>query len=256
MKNKLKAFTLIELIVTMAIFGIIMTAIIQMMQPINDVYSSTSVLSAQRAAEDGIAAYIAENVRYAHHIGIYQDKTSESAAVSAFLSKNPTKLDGTTALTAADLDVICINNTTSYHATSDLSAGTTFKGRLIRMNKGTTNWNESQPFTYDGTRSYMAMGDAYYGPADYYIRIVNFNSSGFDIVVDSDYYYNRNGTKLFKREGSDSDYDNYTKISVILANTGTTISGFNHIVDASGVDETVGTRTGPSKNTYIVYYCE
>ena len=35
----------------------------------------------------------------------------------------------------------------------------------------------------------MAMGDAYYGTADYYIRISNFTDKGFDITVDSDYYY-------------------------------------------------------------------
>ncbi|MFR7723811.1 MAG: prepilin-type N-terminal cleavage/methylation domain-containing protein, partial [Clostridia bacterium] len=37
MKKKFKAFTLIELIVTMLIMGIIMAGIMRMFQPINDV---------------------------------------------------------------------------------------------------------------------------------------------------------------------------------------------------------------------------
>lgn len=254
MKKSFKAFTLIELIVVMAIFGIIMAGIMQMFQPINEVYASTSVVSSQRAAEQGIATYIAENVRYANHIGVYQKQSSADAAMTAFLANGPTKVDGVTPLTKADLDVICINNTGNYHV-SNSTAGQTFKGRLIRKNKGSpTGWNASQPFNYSGSGpSYMAMGEAYYGPADYYIRIDNFNSAGFDIIVDSDYYYTQSKTKMFKRADNDS---NYTKTTVVLANTGTYAQGFTSVVDNSDTDPTVGTRTNQTHDTYIVYYIE
>lgn len=252
MKKKFKAFTLVELIVVIAILGIIMAGIVSMFEPINSVYSNTSVLSAQRAAEQGITSYIIENTRYAQSIGIYQKQADADEAMTKFLANNPTDLQGN-ALTKADLEVICINNTNSY--TLKGSASQTYSGRLIRKVSGKTACGETQPFQYDGTgNSYMAMGEDYYGPADYYIRIDNFTSAGFDVIVDSDYYYNKaSKNKKFDRKDTSS---NYTKASVVLANTAVPgDTGVVKIVDTSQyVGAAIGSRTDTSnKNTYIVY---
>lgn len=199
MQKKFKAFTLVELIVSMLIFGIIMAAIMNLFSPINDVYTNTSVLANQRAAEQGIASYIIENTRYAQSIGIYQKQANANEAMEKFLDKNPTDIYGTT-LTEADLEVICIENTNEYTLNNGTSV--TYKGRIVRKMAGSSTCGESQPFKYDGTgSSYIAMGEAYYGPADYYIRIENFTSSGFSVVVDSDYFYGiANKNKKFERK--------------------------------------------------------
>ena len=182
MQKKFKAFTLVELIVSMLIFGIIMAAIMNLFSPINDVYTNTSVLANQRAAEQGIASYIIENTRYAQSIGIYQKQANANEAMEKFLDKNPTDIYGTT-LTEADLEVICIENTNEYTLNNGTSV--TYKGRIVRKMAGSSTCGESQPFKYDGTgSSYIAMGEAYYGPADYYIRIENFTSSGFSVVYE------------------------------------------------------------------------
>lgn len=263
MKKKFKAFTLIELIVTMLIMGIIMAGIMRMFQPINDVYSNTSVLSNQEASELGIANYIAGNVKYAQSIGIYEDQASPEAAVTTFLANNPTDLVGN-ALTAADVDVICIVNNTAYKAGGAGSSGGDFYGRIVRRLPGKTNCNLNQAnFDYTATtgNSYMAMGDAYYGTADYYIRISNFTDKGFDITIDSDYYYSKQkkANDFFQRKNATS---NYTKLSVYLANptipaTAST-TGVKRVVDNTHLDANAGTRsnvgTTAAKNTYIVYY--
>lgn len=258
MQKKFKAFTLVELIVSMLIFGIIMAAIMNLFSPINDVYTNTSVLANQRAAEQGIASYIIENTRYAQSIGIYQKQDNANEAMEKFLDKNPTDIYGTT-LTEADLEVICIENTNEYTLNNGTSV--TYKGRIVRKMAGSSTCGESQPFKYDGTgSSYIAMGEAYYGPADYYIRIENFTSSGFSVVVDSDYFYGiANKNKKFERKGTNksgtyADYTNYTQASVVFANT--SVAGANgavKVVDNSQADSTVGTRTNMTHNTYIVY---
>ena len=248
MKKKFKAFTLIELIVTMLIMGIIMAGIMRMFQPINDVYSNTSVLSNQEASELGIANYIAGNVKYAQSIGIYEDQASPEAAVTTFLANN----------------VICIVNNTAYKAGGAGSSGGDFYGRIVRRLPGKTACSLNQAnFDYTATtgNSYMAMGDAYYGTADYYIRISNFTDKGFDITVDSDYYYSKQkkANDFFQRKNATS---NYTKLSVYLANptipaTAST-TGVKRVVDNTHLDANAGTRsnvgTTAAKNTYIVYY--
>ncbi len=250
MKKKLKAFTLVEMIVVIAILGIIMSAIVKMFEPIGNVYTNSSVLSAQRAAEQGIASYIIENTRYAQSIGVYQKQSSADDAMNKFLANNPTDLQGNP-LTKNDLEVICIINNHGY--TLNNGSSLTYTGRLVRKISGQPSCGESQPFNYDGSgSSYMAMGEAYYGSADYYIRIENFTSSGFDVVVDSDYYYS-SATKAKKFERADND-SNYTKASVVLANTSVPAqTGVVKIVDNSQADSTVGSRTNMTFNTYIVY---
>lgn len=282
MKKKFKAFTLIELIVTMLIMGIIMAGIMRMFQPINDVYSNTSVLSHQEATELGIANYIAGNVKYAQSIGIYQDQASPEAAVTEFLSNHPTKLsdvdgDGVIdQLKEEDVDVICIVNNIGYKAGG--TGGGDFYGRIVRKIPSdfsstpnrlvkTCHLNQSD-FDYTGSTgdSYMAMGESYYGTADYYIRISNVSDTGFDITVDSDYYYSKQkkANDFFQRKNATS---NYTKLSVYLANptipatastAGVTRGVYTDIpantMSVAGQRTDTGVHTSTAKNIYIVYY--
>lgn len=261
MKKKFKAFTLIELIVTMLIMGIIMAGIMRMFQPINDVYSNTSVLSHQEATELGIANYIAGNVKYAQSIGIYWDKDTPEEAVDQFISNNFTDMSGRK-LEKEDVDVICIVNNTAYKAGGAGSSGGDFYGRIVRRLPGKAACSLDQSdFDYTATtgNSYMAMGDAYYGTADYYIRISNFTDKGFDITVDSDYFYSKQkkANDYFERKQDDS---HYTKLSVYLANptipaTAST-TNVKRGIDKDNIPNTTSRGTvGPSaKNIYIVYY--
>ena len=73
MKRKiLKGFTLIELIVTMAIMSILMAAIMQMFKPIRETFVESTMLENRRASQNGVITYITESVRFATDIGIYQ----------------------------------------------------------------------------------------------------------------------------------------------------------------------------------------
>lgn len=64
-KAKLKGFTLVELIVVVAIFGLIMTAALSIMNPIGDLFVSTSKYETARSSSDNVRLYIEENLKYA-----------------------------------------------------------------------------------------------------------------------------------------------------------------------------------------------
>ncbi|HCR73059.1 MAG TPA: hypothetical protein DIW26_01220 [Ruminococcus sp.] len=64
-KTKLKGFTLVELIVVVAIFGLIMTAALSILQPIGDLFVSTSKYETARSSSDNVRLYIEENLKYA-----------------------------------------------------------------------------------------------------------------------------------------------------------------------------------------------
>ena len=70
MKKKLKAFTLIELIVAIAVFGILMAGIVRMIEPLSSTASSSAVLNNQRNVENAIVTYLGENLRYASNLAI------------------------------------------------------------------------------------------------------------------------------------------------------------------------------------------
>ncbi|MCI7766815.1 MAG: type II secretion system GspH family protein [Oscillospiraceae bacterium] len=263
--KKLKAFTLIELIVVMAILGILMVSIMRMMEPVSAMSVNSKVIADAENVERSIASYIVENTRYATNIGVYKGQASASAAISTFLGNNPKKKDGT-AFTDAEVNVICVNNKGNFTLTGKAatSSDKTFRGRLISKVTGKTGCGESQPFDYTGdSNSYMVFGDAYYGSADYFIRIENFTKSGFDVVVESDYYYSNSKTKKYSRNMSATgdNYSNYTVMSCSLVNTPFTYNNgtdtITPVVDTDLPDnyKSKGIRTTP-ENFYIVYTIE
>ena len=73
MKTKLKAFTLVELIVVIAIFGILMAGLMNFFRPIRGTYVDSTLYEQQRTVHNGILEYLCENTRYAEKIRIYDE---------------------------------------------------------------------------------------------------------------------------------------------------------------------------------------
>lgn len=84
--KKTKGFTLIELIIVMAILTILMAAIMQMFKPIRETYVDATLYENQRTVQNGVIQYISESVRYATDMGIYTKNNTSNVteAVNAF----------------------------------------------------------------------------------------------------------------------------------------------------------------------------
>lgn len=152
MKKILKGFTLIELIVVMAVMSILMLGIMRMMDPIRTTYVDSTYYESQRTTQNGIATYIGESLRYATKLGIYTGTSAAdlSNAVSSFKSKS-----GYDSAEDGEINFIVIDNTTEYTYRNEK-----VHGRVLRNKKGSE------------TQTRMALGDAYYGPYNYSINLM------------------------------------------------------------------------------------
>lgn len=207
MKIKLKGFTLVELIVVMAIMSILMVAIMNMFKPIRDTYVDSTKYEAKRTAQNGVVQYITESVRYATDLGIYNDGVSSAQdAVSKFATeygKSVGILDKTsgspvTPYTAADqtqleneikkyAEVIIIDNKNPHYSKGHW-------GRLIRRKVNMTspvpipadptpNVGDAMTISSTDTNWRTALGEAYYGENTYNINIL-INDTDSDGSID------------------------------------------------------------------------
>lgn len=65
-----KGFTLVELIVVIAIFGILIAAALAILGPVNNVYKSAYTYSDSAAVVDNVSMYIEDNLRYSNRLYI------------------------------------------------------------------------------------------------------------------------------------------------------------------------------------------
>lgn len=168
MKKILKGFTLIELIIVMAILTVLMAAIMRMFKPIRDTYVDATLYESQRTAQSGIIQYISESLRYATDVGIYNDTSITNAVgdfADAYCKKNPTANKTTIENNA---EVIIIDNRKDQYNFN----GKPCTGRVLRRKASNIG---SAPNEIVGTSSAagcrMALGDAYYGNNDYAIKV-------------------------------------------------------------------------------------
>ncbi|MBR6671053.1 MAG: type II secretion system protein [Ruminococcus sp.] len=93
MKNrkKLKGFTLIELIIVLAIFGIILSVVMSLIDPVSKVMKRASTKERTAAYSDNICEYITNSVTYARFVRVYEggfSKVNDSGVNEAMPGAN------------------------------------------------------------------------------------------------------------------------------------------------------------------------
>ena len=71
MKTKLKGFTLIEMIIVVALFGLIMAGALSLLQPVNRVYKDALEYVGARGAIDNMRSYTEDNLKYANRLAVF-----------------------------------------------------------------------------------------------------------------------------------------------------------------------------------------
>lgn len=200
MKRFIKGFTLIELIIVMAILTVLMAAIMQMFKPIRSTYIDATLYENQRTAQNGIVQYLAESIRYSTDLGLYTtDKAGTAKAAveeftKAYLRANGVysssdvalpiysgksvdpdyddKYDKTLEKMQCNADVIIIDNVNTYVYNNASSQGRILRRKFIddgtgKNKKITDSEYANEKDSDKGWR--LALGAPYYGEKNYTI---------------------------------------------------------------------------------------
>lgn len=238
--KKIKGFTLIELIIVMAILSILMVGIMQMMKPIRNTFIDSTYYESQRNTQNGIATYIGESIRYATNIGVYTEGVGSITSLASALSEFETMSEVTD---KTKYNVIVIDNKTAYKYNNEDCHGRVLRSKSV---------SEAGAVT---TR--LALGDAYYGKYTYSIGLKNELATGatipgMSITVSS---LVPSSLKQAKSNGDNNtnsaiDGSSYkfvkTEVNVPLKNLEAPINGKSDF-------SKLGTTTTSGKNTYIVF---
>lgn len=81
--KKLRAITLVELLVAMAVFSILMTGVVKLIQPVQDTATKTKIDNYQKTNEETVVTYIGEQLRYANNI-LIAEQGAEYTTDAAF----------------------------------------------------------------------------------------------------------------------------------------------------------------------------
>jgi prepilin-type N-terminal cleavage/methylation domain-containing protein len=174
MKYKVKAFTLIELIVVMAIVAIMMAAIMKFFEPIRMVYNDATYFEQRRSVTNSMVKYTTESIRYAKYLGIFNQNdvgarpgtVEEQAqqAAGALLGYMSAEAPPLKPPVGATINVIELN----YH--NDVSDayinGEAYNGRLYRAKLRYTGTGVGT----DVTNLHLAFGKEYYGANHYFMQ--------------------------------------------------------------------------------------
>ncbi len=95
-KKKLKGFTLIELIIVLAIFGLILTVVMSLIDPVSKVMKKASTRERTAAYADNICEYITNSLSYAKYMHVYDadfftDESGTDEPMSETMKENEMK---------------------------------------------------------------------------------------------------------------------------------------------------------------------
>ncbi len=289
MKRFLKGFTLIELIIVMAILVILMASIMMMFRPVRETYVDATLYESRRTAQNGVIQYLTESVRFSTDLGMYTKSEVSSASdaiekfTDAYLEANGVKTtDADYATKKATLlekvqrnaEVIIIDNSgKEYSYNGYWVTGRILRRKFIKETDGVTNKKitdgaySNEKSSDDGWR--IALGNAYYGQSDYAItfKIKQDASSkgdaseGIKVNVASKQRYGLRSLQKDAGEVYDATVDtDGDKVNDNIVTTSGMVMCKNQCAPVNGMFDTVNYNTanasGVGTKIYIVFINE
>ena len=153
--KKLKGFTLIELIVVMAIFGILMVAVMSVIDPLSKLMKRASIQEANSAAVDNIKRYFEGSLRYAECLETFEGGLidNDGKNYDNYSTGEMSQLGATDNETAAVINFI------DNHYTDRTNAGTDnqLKGkvRMLKIDNGAGGVVSEYEWDFEAGYTYM-----------------------------------------------------------------------------------------------------
>lgn len=223
-KKKLKGFTLIELVIVMAIFGVLMVSVMSIITPLNRIAKKASIQEANTAAVDNVKLFLEGSIRYSDCLEVFNgdlvdrsgnillkpdNSPDQETAVKNFIINhyNNRTDPGTDKPLTGKVRILKIDNDPTksdgrghiYETEYDFTAGYTYykvddnateKDALNRVYKtGTTDYDLGtvDPVIKAVTTDKHAVNDAYYENYSFYFvpGYNNTNTVGDKSVIQS-----------------------------------------------------------------------
>lgn len=184
MKRKIKGFTLVELIIAIALMAILMVMVGLIMKPISQVFADTSKYTEDRYVMDGMAAIIDENLKYADRICIIYDTEARNIGSATNPLDDVAEQMGLTVADESRIQVLAIINKMPDPSSCPASWIDDFTN-----NSGVETTGKIYKSTYvDGTRKWWLVGgEAFYGDGSYFVNLEN--TAGVDHMTPGDIEY-------------------------------------------------------------------
>lgn len=292
MKKFIKGFTLMELIIVMAILSILMAAILQMFKPIRSTYLDATLYENQRTAQNGIIKYISESIRYSTALGLYTTDNAKNVTsavdefTKSYLKANGVYPVGNSEGKPADPDyddkysktlekmkrtaeVIIIDNSTTYVYNHVGNQGRVLRRKFVEESSYNKDYdppykkykeltNDAEDYTKT-TECRLALGLPYYGDKNYTIA---FDCGDPDKSYPSDPWTANDGISITVTSASKlgrTASGGLTEKGAVVTTAGGVVcknqcTPINGMFDISGFTST--SATGSGTKVYIVYINE
>lgn len=159
-RRKIKGFTLVELIIVMALMSVLMVMVGLIMKPISQVFADTTRYTEERYIIDGMGSVIEENLRYATDICIIYDTDARPLSGSGLST-----VAGEMQVPESKLQVLAIINRcpdASMLPEFTTNNGVEATGRIYKSAE------------INGTRNtWLVGGEAFYGDGSYFVNLEN-----------------------------------------------------------------------------------
>jgi len=182
MKKKLKGFTLVELVIVMAIFTIIMAAVMALIDPVSKLMKKTTIQEANAAAVDNVKRYIEGNLKYANaieaHIGALTDTTNPV---------DPIDINTDVAKENA-IRLVATNFAQQYYINKSNENDKPYQGKIRIMEIDNINGGRINEYVVDFEAGYTVVkaGTDLSNPTEYQQFIVKENIPAKLIDIDAD----------------------------------------------------------------------
>lgn len=265
--KKLKGFTLIELIVVMALFAMLLVMLSALIKPINRLFTNTKDADTASTAADGIGDYITNSLRFADNMYILtgfetlpkiKTGASEEAAIDSFCREA-----GLDTSNPADMDrirvIYVVNELRSsgvYSPTATVSdemlktSSCWTKGQYVGRVFRSRGYNVCD---LDTSFPHIALGHAYYGENDFLIEFENNLTADGSVKATDTSEIRLRVSKLGHDNTPMNSHDNFvenvTQSTVRLANS--SFSSCFRVIHYGDPEAGSGATSGT--RTWIIY---